>query len=183
MVELPYEKTSYDLDHHTLASKVMDRNQDGISDRLIRYEGIGAARTEETDTNFDAVIDRFDTYGPDGRRLRSASARSGSRPDRIATYDGAGAVSRLEIDTNFDGRFDVVRIYERAGLVEVRIDSDNNGRIDRIQDFRKGYLGVEDFDTDEDGAANLRMTYAEDGTLLKVAILTADPTPTRRGLR
>lgn len=183
LVQLPFEETSYDLTSHALVRRVADRNQDGVPDRIVTYEGVGAARTEETDANFDGVVDGWDTYGSDGRRLRSATAQWGSRPDRIAHYDGTGSLSRLEVDANFDGRFDIVRIYERGKLVEIRIDSDNNGRTDRVQDLRRGYLGAEDFDTDENGTADLRMTYAEDGSLLKVTILKSDPKPPRQGLR
>lgn len=167
MVQLPFEQTSYDLVTHAVVRKVMDRNQDGISDRIVTYQGLGGARSEETDTDFDGVVDRWDTFAADGRRIRSAAAGRGATPDRIATYDSTGKLRQVEIASNSDGRIDLVRTYEGSRLAENRIDSNGNGRTDRIQDFRKGYLSIEDFDTDEDGRPNLRMTYAADGTLLK----------------
>ncbi len=158
---------------HALVRRVLDRNQDGISDRIITWDGAGGARIEETDTNFDGMVDRWDTFGPEGQRLRSATARVGTRPDRFATYGGNGLLTRIDVDSDLDGRFEAVQIFEGGRLAESRIDSDGNGRTDRIQDFRKGYLSAENFDTDEDGLPNLRMTYAKDGTLLKIAILQA----------
>ena len=49
VVQLPFEQNSYDLTTYALVRRVLDRNQDGISDRIITYEGFGGARTEETD--------------------------------------------------------------------------------------------------------------------------------------
>ena len=45
--------------------------------------------------------------------------------------------------------------------------------------FRSGYLAAEDFDTDEDGSADLRMTYARGGALLKVTMLKNPQSPRR----
>ena len=179
LVALPYQQISYDMVTHAVVRDVRDRNQDGISDRIITYEGFGGARAEETDTNFDGVVDRWETFGSEGQRLRSASSTRGTRPDRVATYDRAGRVGRVESDLDFDGRFEFTAIYAAGALVETRIDSDANGRTDRVQDFRPGYLSGEEFDTDEDGAANIRMTYARDGRLQKVTILTTRRSPTR----
>lgn len=173
VVRLPFEQTSYDMARHSVVRKVEDRNQDGFSDRITSYDGFDGARVEESDTNFDAEIDRWDTFGPEGQRLRSATSRVGARPDRVATYDRAGSLSRVESDTDLDGRFELTQIFEGGRLAEARIDSDGNGRADRIQDFRPGYLRSEDFDTDGDGAANLRMTYSSDGAILKIAVLKA----------
>jgi hypothetical protein len=169
VVDLPFEQSSYDLTTHALIRRVIDQNQDGISDRIIRYEGFGGARAEEIDTNFDGIVDRWDTFGPEGKRLRSAIAQGGTRPNQIATYNLDGILSRVEIDGDLDGRFELVRIYQAGTLVENRIDSDHDGRADRIQDFSKGYLSAEDFDIDENGTADIRMTYARDGSLLKVS--------------
>ena len=171
MVTLPFEQISYDMKTHAVLKDVQDRNQDGISDRITTYEGFGGARTVETDTDFDGRVDRWETFGPEGQRMRSATASNGVRPDRVATYDRAGLLSRVEVDADLDGRFEITRIYEAGKLVEVRIDSDGDGRTDRIQDFRKGYLSAEDFDTDEDGTPDLRMTFGKDGALLKVSVL------------
>jgi hypothetical protein len=172
-VQLPFEQTSYDMATHAVVQRVLDRNQDGVSDRIITFGGVGGARTDETDTDFDGTVDRWDTFGSEGQRLRSATARVGGRPDRIATYDQAGILARVETDADLDGRFELVQILEGGKLMENRLDSDGNGRTDRLQDFRKGYLSVEDFDTDEDSRPDLRMTYGKDGTLLKISILNA----------
>jgi len=170
LVTLPFEQISYDMKTHAMIRDVLDRNQDGISDRIITYEGFGGARTEETDTDFDGRVDRWETFGSEGQRMRSATASNGTRPDRVATYDRAGTLSRVEADTDLDGRFELTQIYEGGKLSEIRIDADGNGRTDRIQDFRKGYLASEDFDTDEDGTPNLRLTFSKDGALLKVSV-------------
>lgn len=168
---LPFEQISYDMKTHAMIRDVLDRNQDGVSDRIITYGGFGGARTEETDTDFDGRVDRWETFGSEGQRLRSATASNGTRPDRVASYDRAGVLSRVETDTDLDGRFERTQIYEAGKLIESRVDSDGNGRTDRIQDFRKGYLSTEDFDTDEDGMPNLRLTFGKDGRLVKVAVI------------
>jgi len=175
LVTLPFEQISYDMKSHAVVRDVQDRNQDGVSDRIITYGGFGGARTVETDTDFDGAVDRWETFGPEGQRMRSATASNGTRPDRVATYDRAGRLSRVEVDTDRDGRFELTRIYEAGRLVEIRIDSDGDGRTDRIQDYRKGYLSAEDFDIDEDGTPDLRMTFGKDGALLKVSILGSGP--------
>lgn len=171
VVQLPFRLTAYDMSSHAVLRDVLDRNHDGISDRIVTYQGGTGTRLEETDTNFDGLVDRWDTFGADGLRNRSATARLGNRPDRLATYDRAGQLSRVESDTDLDGLFELVQIYEGARLVRVELDSDGNGRPDRFQDFRNGFLSSEDFDTDEDGSPNLRMTYKEDGSLVSTAIL------------
>ena len=175
LVTLPFEQISYDMKAHTMIRDVSDRNQDGVSDRIINYEGFGGARTEETDTDFDGRVDRWDTFGAEGQRMRSATASFGGRPDRVATYDRTGVLIRVEADADLDGRFELTRIYEAGKLIENRIDSDGNGKTDRIQDFRKGYLSDEEFDTDEDGAANLRLTFGVDGALRKVSVIGPGP--------
>lgn len=174
VVQLPFEQAAYDIGTHALVRRVLDRNQDGIADRIITWEGLGGARIEEMDTDFDGRVDRWDTFGATGLRLRSAAARTGDRPDRIATYDRTGLVQRVEIDSNLDGVFEVVQIHEGGRLAEIRIDSDHNGRPDRIQDFRAGYLAFEDFDTDEDGRSDLRLTFGRDGALTKVTTARAE---------
>jgi hypothetical protein len=184
VTQLPFELTAYDMTTHAVIRRVQDRNQDGISDRIVTYQGRGGARVEESDTDFDGVVDRWETFGPEGQRLRSATARRGNRADQIATYDRAGLLSRVEVDSDLDGKFELTRAYEAGRLVENRIDSDGNGRADRVQDFRKGYMAFEDFDTDEDGSANLRMAYGMDGTLLKISVLPPGPSaPGRPNLR
>lgn len=179
VVQLPFEQASYDLHTHAVARRVIDRNQDGVSDRIITYEGLGGARIEETDTDFDGRVDRWDTFGAMGQRLRSATARMGARPDRVASYDRAGRLDRVETDADLDGIFEVAQIHEAGRLAELRIDSDRNGRADRIQDFRAGYLAFEDLDTDEDGRADVRLTFAKNGTLIKVT--TTPPAGPRAG--
>ena len=171
LVTLPFEQISYDMKTHAMVRNVRDRNQDGVSDRIISYEGFGGARTEETDTDFDGRVDRWETFGSEGQRLRSATASNGTKPDRVASYDRGGVLSRVEADTDLDGRFELTQIYESGKLSENRIDSDGNGKTDRIQDFRKGYLTSEDFDTDEDGTSNLRLTFGKDGGLIKVSVI------------
>jgi len=170
-VTLPFEQISYDMKTHAMIRDVLDRNQDGVSDRIITYEGFGGARTEETDTDFDGRVDRWETFGSEGQRLRAATASNGTKPDRVASYDRSGVLSRVEADTDLDGRFELTQIYESGKLSENRIDSDGNGKTDRIQDFRKGYLTSEDFDTDEDGISNLRLTFGTDGRLIKVSVI------------
>lgn len=178
VIQLPYEQASYDMTTHALLRRVVDRNLDGVSDRIVTYEGFGGARVEEIDTDFDGTVDRWDTFGAEGQRLRSATSRAGGRPDRIATYDRAGLLTTVETDSDLDGNFEHVQVYESGSLAAARVDTDGNGRIDRIRDYRPGYLAAEDFDTDEDGAADLRMTYAKGGGLLKVTMLRNPQFPT-----
>ena len=177
VIQLPYEQASYDMSTHALLRRVVDRNRDGVSDRIITYEGFGGARVEEIDTDFNGAVDRWDTFGAEGQRLRSATARIGDRPDRIATYDRTGLLRTVETDSDLDGNFEHVQVYENGTLAETRIDSDNNGRVDRVRDYRPGYLAAEDFDTNEDGSAELRMTYAKGGALLKVTVLKNRQSP------
>lgn len=179
VVQLPFEQTSFDLDTHAVVRRVIDRNQDGVSDRIITYQGLGAARIEEMDTDFDGRVDRWDTFGATGQRLRSATARGGARADRVATYDHRGLLERVETDADLDGVFEIIQIHESGRLAETRVDTDRNGRTDRIQDFRAGYLAFEDFDTNEDGRSDLRLNFARDGSLIRVT--TPRPDSRRSG--
>jgi hypothetical protein len=171
VIQLPYEQASYDFATHDLGRRVLDQNQDGISDRIITYAGLGGARLEEIDTDFSGTVDRWDTFGPEGQRLRSATARFGNRPDRVATYTPAGQLNRVETDSDLDGNFEHTQIFEGGILAEVRLDSDHNRRPDRVQNYRPGYLADEEFDADEDGEPDLRMTFAREGGLVKVLVL------------
>ena len=172
LVELPFEHDAYDMRTSALTKSVLDRNHDGVADRVITYDGLGSARTEETDTDFDGRIDLWETFAAAGNRLRSARAEFGAeRPNRIATYEATGQVRRVEVDSNLDGRPELVQIFESGRLTQNLVDSDGNGRVDRRQEFSKGYLSSEEFDVDEDGEPELRMTYGKDGGLLQVITL------------
>lgn len=180
LVELPYEKSSYDMTTFAVLKRIQDRNQDGVWDRFITYEGRGGARLEETDTDFDGVIDRWDTFGFEGQRLRSATARYGDKPDRIATYDSSGSLAKVETDMDHDGHPELIQIFEHGRFVENRMDSDHDGRIDRIQDFRPGYLASETVDADQDGTADVKLIYNRQGLLVKVETqASANPKKTR----
>jgi hypothetical protein len=171
LVSLPFEQVSYDMKTNQVVRRVEDRNQDGVSDRITVYEGLGGARLEETDTDFDGHVDRWDTFGSEGQRLRSASASIGLKADRMATYDVDGRIRQIQIDSDHDGTFETARVFEKGRLVEIRIDGDANGRVDRVQDYRRGFMDAEDFDTNEDGQPDLRMTYGRDGALIRVTVL------------
>ena len=175
LVPLPFVHVAYDMKSHQLVRLQEDRNEDGVSDRVTVYEGLGAARAEETDTNFDGVVDRWDTYDAEGRRLRSATATRGAIADRLATYGRDGVLKRVELDVDLDGRFEAVRFYEAGLVVKATVDTDGNGKPDRFQDLRSGYLGFEDVDADEDGSPEIRLRYRPDGALDRVELLKARP--------
>jgi hypothetical protein len=171
VVQLPYEQISHDMKTHAIVRRVLDQNHDGISDRIIAYDGVGGARSEETDTDFDGKLDLWESFGPAGQRLKMATSRLGGAPDQIAVYDASGRLKRVDSDSDLDGRVDITRIYESGVLSENQIDSDSSGRPDRYQDLRAGYMSFEQFDTDEDGSPDLRMEYDRNGQLLRVKVL------------
>jgi len=172
LVHLPFEQTSYDLRTHQRLKVIQDRNQDGRSDRIVVYAGQGEARSVETDADFDGHVDRWETFGVDGQRRRSATSDSGDgRPTRVATYGSGGILALIEMDANRDGRFEITQVFENRRLAETRIDSDGSGRVDRVQDHRPGHLASEVFDNNEDGIDDFRMTYSPTGVLLKVEVL------------
>src|SRR6185436_6665260 len=44
LVAFPFQQVSYDMTTNAVVKEVQDRNQDGVSDRIVTYEGFGGAR-------------------------------------------------------------------------------------------------------------------------------------------
>ncbi|MEN0066272.1 MAG: hypothetical protein AAGA48_29305 [Myxococcota bacterium] len=70
---------------------------------------------------------------------------------------------KKELDLNVDGRFDVVSVFDEDGqLVREEMDSDYDGRFDWTDHYKAGMRVMSEYDTDNDGRANVFKYYVPD---------------------
>jgi len=88
-----------------------DRDKDGLTDYILRFDSMGIKIYEELDFNYDGDMDDF-------------------------YYYASGVLCRREIDTNYDKQVDVwVYIHEGVYIERYERDLDFDGKIDLVKDF------------------------------------------------
>lgn len=76
--------------------------------------------------------------------------------------DAPRLLLKKEQDLNFDGNFDIVTVFDDEGkLLREEIDSDYDGRFDWTDHYKRGLRVMSEYDTDNDGQANVFKYYVE----------------------
>ncbi len=150
-----------------------DQNGDKKADVVILFHPNGAVRQVEADTNYDGVVDRWQSYNTSGVLEKEGySRRGGKTPDTWEYFDATGAVIRRELDEDGSGKVNRVEMFEKGRLVAVGLDTDRDGKIERWQTWSGGRLVSEELDVDGDGIADRRLRYGPTGMLAGVDVLT-----------
>jgi hypothetical protein len=156
-----------------IARVEFDSNKDGRADYLAHYGPKRKIRLIEVDEDYDAWVDRWETYDEAGvlqKVGRSRRVKGKADVWRFPNKDGIS--TRIEYDEDGDGRVDRAEVLEDGRTVQVEIDADRDGRMDRWQVWKKGRLASEDLDTRAAGQPDRRLVYGPAGTILRVERLT-----------
>jgi hypothetical protein len=143
-------------------TKTLDADRDGRTELQIEFDEMGRVLNRAEDTNYDGLLDAYNTYRDGQIVQRSEDTNHDGVPDRWVSYEN-GRGTREEIDRDFDGRRDGFRTYERGYLVREEHDSDNDGRIDRRVEYKDRIRVVELEDRDQDGKMDLQIFYDAQG--------------------
>lgn len=143
-----------------------DANGDGNVDTWSYMEGPRVVRIE-IDTDHNAVIDRWEYYGPDETLEKVGSSRGGTgNPDSWAFYASNGAMARLELSLKQNGVVDRIEYYAGGTLTRAEEDTNGDNRIDKWEAYDGRRLASVAFDTTFKGEGpDRRLTYAPDGTV------------------
>lgn len=170
-------QASYDLQTGKLAEITYDQNKNGRIDTWTRMNG-SLPLSSRLDTNEDGKLDRWETYGPDGKLTKVDFERAGSvftgQPNATAFIAADGSIERVEyFEPAADGKRDVMlrEFYTPAKvLVRTEEDSDGDGLMDLFQSFAGGVLRTTEFDEKKplDGKPDRRMTHSPGGGLLSI---------------
>jgi len=103
----------------------VDRNYDGVPERIEYYDEKGVITRVEGDTNADGKMDEW-VYYENGIAVKGEKDLNGDgKPDTTMFYDAKGAITRTESDSNGDGKIDEWVYY--ANGAPVRAEKDTNG--------------------------------------------------------
>ena len=91
----------------------LDRNFDGIVDRLESYDDKGVITRIEADTNDDGKMNEW-FYFEDGIRNKAERDSNGDgKPDTFMTYDKKGIIQKVAADTTGDGKVNEWVYYKK----------------------------------------------------------------------
>jgi antitoxin component YwqK of YwqJK toxin-antitoxin module len=108
----------------------VDRNYDGLVDRLEIYDAQGVITRAESDINGDGKIDEW-VYYEEGAPVKGEKDINGDgEPDTTLAYDLKGIIIRGESDTNGDGKIDEWVYYEAGKPVKAEKDTNKDGKPD-----------------------------------------------------
>ncbi|MBU0548690.1 MAG: hypothetical protein KJ710_02965 [Candidatus Omnitrophica bacterium] len=108
----------------------VDRNYDGVVDRIEIYNAKGVIIRNESDTNSDGKIDEW-IYYEVGVPIKGEKDINGDgNPDTTLIYDVKGMIIRGESDANGDGKIDEWVYYEAGKPIKAEKDTNKDGKPD-----------------------------------------------------
>ena len=108
----------------------IDRNYDGVIDRIEVYDTKGLITRVEADVNGDGKIDETVHYENGIPVKGEKDANGDGKPETILVYDNKGAIIRSETDSNGDGKLDEWVTYSNGAPVKAEKDTNNDGKAD-----------------------------------------------------
>lgn len=167
----------YDTSTGRLQLLKYDANGDGSADTWSYMDGSRVTRVE-IDTDYNAVIDRWEYYSADEmlEKVGSSRARDG-KPDTWGFYAADGTLARLELSLKRDGRIDRIEYYDQGVVLRAEEDTDSDGRTDKWETYDGQRLASVAFDTTSKGIPDRRLVYARDGSVTVESI--SEPPPAR----
>jgi hypothetical protein len=174
-------QASYDLQTGKLTEITYDKNKNGRIDTWTKMNG-SIPVSSRMDTNEDGLLDRWETYGPDGKLVRVDWERAPvpgpanpnpnytGKPNATAYLNADGVVERIEYYETSDvtGQRDITRreFYNAAKqLMHAEEDTDGDGLMDRFEAYENALLRTVEFDEKKpyDGKPDRRITYSAEG--------------------
>jgi EF hand len=135
---------------------------------VARYDGQKRPHRLEIDLERDGRVDRWEDYDAEGRLTRFAPIGADGKAHRWTVVGPKGEAVRYEYDQRGDGHSDRIEFIEGDHLGRVELDTNGDGKIDRWQEWKSGRLVSEAVDTDGDGKPDRKLTYGENGQVLRV---------------
>jgi len=108
----------------------IDRNYDGVADRVEIYDTKGVIARIESDVNSDGKIDEWVYYENNVPVKGEKDLNADGKADTTLIYDAKGAVIRTEADANGDGKIDEWVYYEAGKPVKAEKDTKKDGTPD-----------------------------------------------------
>ncbi len=174
-------QASYDLKTGKLSEITFDKNKNGRIDTWTKMNG-SVPVSSRMDTNEDGKLDRWETYGPDGKLTQVDWERAPvpgpanpnpnytGKPNATAYVNADDVVERIEYYEISDvtTQKDITRreFYNAAKqLTRAEEDSDGDGLMDRFETYVNAVLSTVEFDEKKpyDGKPDRRITYSPDG--------------------
>jgi hypothetical protein len=178
-------QASYDFDTGKLTEITYDQNKNGRIDTWTSMDGARPV-SSRLDTNEDGQLDRWETYGPDGKLVEVAWERAPvpsatdpapkftGKPNATAKIaaDGSTTIEYYET-SDVTGQKDITRreFYTAAqAMTHAEEDSDGDGLMDRFETYVDGLIRTVEFDEKKpyDGKPDRRMTYSADGGIVLI---------------
>ncbi len=112
------------------------------------------------DRNYDGVVDRIEVYDEKGLILRVEADTNGDGKMDEWVYYEAGIPVKGEKDLNADGKADTAMFYDVKGVI-IRTEADTNGdgKIDEWVFYTNGVPSKAEKDTNRDGKADTWVNY------------------------
>lgn len=178
-------QASYDLQTGKLSEITYDRNKNGRIDTWTKMDGSRPV-SSRLDTNEDGQLDRWETYGPDGKLVQvdwerapvpsatTANPQFTGQPNATARIaaDGSTVIEYYET-SDVTGRRDITRreFYSAAQVMtRAEEDADGDGLMDRFETYADGVIRTVEFDEQKpyDGKPDRRLTYSPNGGIVLI---------------
>ena len=108
----------------------IDRNHDGVVDRVEIYDAKGVIIRVEADTNGDGKMDEWVFYKNGKATKGEKDTKKDGKPDTFLTYDVKGVIVKLEVDTDGDSKIDEWIFYKNGKPVRAEKDINKDGKAD-----------------------------------------------------
>jgi hypothetical protein len=113
----------------------LDRNFDGIVDRIEIYDDNGNLTKTETDTSHAGINDEIVYYQNKLPIKAEKDHNADTQIDHIILFDDNGIVKTATFDTNFDNKIDVWVEYQNGIPFKLQKDINFDGKIDTLVSY------------------------------------------------
>ena len=112
------------------------------------------------DRNFDGVVDRVEIYDGKGVIIKVEADTTGDGKMNEWVYYEGGIPTRGERDINGDGKVDVWLVYDKDGIIiKSEADTTGDGKVDEWVIFKDGNPVSAEKDTNADGKVDTWIIY------------------------
>ena len=138
----------------------LDRNYDGIVDRIEIYDEKGVIIRIETDTTGNGKMNEW-IYFKDGNPTKGErDINEDGKVDTWLRYNKEGIIIKSEADTDGNGKVDTWLKYDKEGiLIKSEADTDGDGKVDEWVTYEEGRPVSAERDTNADGKIDTWIIY------------------------
>lgn len=108
----------------------MDRNGDGVIDRVESYDSEGVIIKVEVDTTGDGKMNEWVYYKKGKATTGERDINADGEPETFLLYDDKGMIINAESDTNGDGKIDEWVTYKDGNPTKAEKDTNGDGEPD-----------------------------------------------------